>query len=442
MTEKFDKYKRNIPKAFAVGNNPVITALIKGFSGEDEEISKQIENTKAQLFVRTAEGQFLDRLANSRGVSRPVSLGLLDSEFQELIPNLSLKAKQVRKTFYDTADVFWGPTFSRANITTANFEPFLISIGEELRISVDNGPLQKIKVLSNDLAVNGTATAEEVQKILSRVKGITATIVTDALTGARQINIRTNTPGAVGNIEIFSDSTILGPTKLDLEAKKYELNQLDQRVSIYEIRPNELVIEIPAIVPKLKRTLRGSHHFHADSTIEPPVPPANEIWQGSFFYNPDGSSATYTVSRQKAVIQDTLAKGNVYTKVTVDDSSAFLDKSGILIFDWGGPNEEVGVRFRGVPNSNTVLLDPSYKFVKDHLPNETINALVSQVPYIPRRSGDDLAIYLTSPSDARQVVQEILESLAAAGVIVNFVILAPDYKYLIDNPYLDTDDSL
>lgn len=441
MTEKFNKYKRNIPKPFKVGNNPVITALVEGFAQEDTEISQQIQNTKAQLFVRTAEGQFLDRLANSVGVERPVTLGLLDSEFQELIPNLSLKAKQLRKTFYDTADVFWGPKFSRANVTTSGFEPFLISVGEKLIISVDNGDTQTIKVLSNDLEVNGTATAEEVQAILSRIRNVTAEIVTDALTGDRQINIRTNTPGAVGNIEIFEDSTILGSSKLSFDSGKYELNQLDQRVCIYEIRPNEVVIEIPAIVPKLKRTLSGSHHFHEDSTLEPVIAPGNGQWLGSFFYNPDGSSATYTVSKQKATILEVLAKGNVYTKVTVDNSNEFLDKSGVLIFDWGGSNEEVGVRFRGVPNSNTVLLDPSYKFIKDHGINEIINVLISQTPYSPKRSGEDLAIYLTSPSDARLVVQNILSSLAAAGVIVNFVILAPEYKYLIDNPYLDDDDA-
>jgi hypothetical protein len=434
MTEKFEKYKRNLPKPFKVGQNPVITALIEAFAETDTETSQQIENTKAQLFVRTAEGQYLDRLASSLGVSRPVSLGLLDSEYQELVPNLSLKAKQVRKTFYDTADVFWGPLFSRANVTTTNFEPFLISVGEYLLVSVDNGPIQKIKVLSNDLQTNGTASAEELSNILQRIKGVAPQILTDALTGNKQLNLRTNTPGAIGNIEIYSGSTILGTSKIDLVAKKYETNQLNQRVTIYEIRPNEVVIEIPAVVPKLRRSLKGSHHFHEDSTLE-------ESWVGSFFYNPSGSQASYTVSRQKAVIQENLAKGNVFTKVTVDDTSSFGTSTGTLIFDWGGPNEEVGIKFRGIPNSNTVLLDPSYKFRFDHVSGETINALVSQTPYIPRRSGDDYAIYLTSPSDARVVVQEILKSLAAAGIIINFVILAPSYKYAIDNPYLTSDDA-
>ena len=48
-------------------------------------------------------------------------------------------------------------------------------------------------------------------------------------------------------------------------------------------------------------------------------------------------------------------------------------------------------------------------------------------------------IYLTSSTQAREVIQGILQTLAAAGVVVNFVIAAPEYKYLIDNPYLTTD---
>lgn len=437
---KIDKYYRTVPKIYKPENNPVMKAILQALAGGDAEIEQQIQNTKAQLFVRTAEGQNLDKLANSLGVSRPTSLGLTDAEYQELIPNLSLKAKQVRKAFYDTADVFWGPLFSRTNVQTINAETFDINPGEELLISIDDGEVQTIKVLSNDVAVPGAATADEVAAILSRIEGTTISTIEDSITGDKYVNIRTNTPGPRGAIEIFQ-SSILGASKLNFEVKKYELREQDQRVMLYEINPNEVVVEIPAVVPALRRTLKGSHHFHADSTLEPEVAPANGQWQGSFFFDPSGATATYTVTGQSASLDQTINPGDVLTSITVDDTSGLESSNGILIFGWGTENEEQPVRFRGVPNSKTILIDPSYIFSKAHAAGEKVNVILDQRPYAPRRDGTDLAIYLTSPSDAREVVQEILKTLAAAGIILNFVILAPSYRYLCDNPYLVEDNA-
>jgi hypothetical protein len=433
---KLDKILRSMPKIYDAANNPVVNALLRGFAGSDDDISTQIQNTKAQLFVRTAEGQNLDKLANSLGVSRPVSLGLTDTQFQELIPNLSLKPKQIRKAFYDTAEVFWGPLFIHANTQTLNAAPFNVSPGDLIEISVDNGDIQKVKALTTDIAIPGSATAQEIVNMLSRFVGVVPSIVTDSVSNLDYVNLRTVTPGPSGDLTIIA-SSMVGSSKLNFVVKRHELIQQDQRVAIYEIRPNEVIIEIPAIVPALRRTLKGSHHFHQDSTLEGPIPPGNGIWQGSFLFDSMGTEQSFTVSEQAAITQETLLKGNVYTKVTVDSTSKFKDVSGNLIFGWGLNSQEEPIRFRGVPNSKTVLLDPSYVFKNTQPSGTPINVLFNLTPYVPRQDGTDLAIYLTSPSDARTVVQAILESLAAAGVIVNFVILAPTYVYLIDNPYLD-----
>jgi hypothetical protein len=283
--KKIEKFIRSTPKIYKPGENPVITAFLEAFAQEDDTACEQIANTKAQLFVRTAEGQPLNKLANSLGVSRPVELGLDDATFQELIPNLSLKAKQVRKAFYDTSDVFWGPLFSRANMETVNFETFDLQVGDQLVVKIDSRETQTIAVLTGDVATPGAATAEEVVNILNRIDGATPSIIEDAITGDVKINLRTNTPGPLGAVEIFNTSTMVGTGKLEFPITKRELRDQDQRVMIYEIRPNEVLIEIPAVVPALRRTLKGSHHFHQDSTLESPVPTANGIWQGSFFFD-------------------------------------------------------------------------------------------------------------------------------------------------------------
>lgn len=111
------------------------------------------------------------------------------------------------------------------------------------------------------------------------------------------------------------------------------------------------------------------------------------------------------------------------------------------MLNFGRMTQEVPIKYRGVPNANTILIDPSYVFKNDHASGQIINVISAQEPFTPNKDGSDYAIYLTSPSGAREVVQEILATLAAAGIIVKFLILAPKYKYLIDNPYLPDDDA-
>lgn len=434
------RYINTIPKVFRPETNRVVFALLQAMALSDDDVENSIATAKADLFVRTATGRELNKLANSLGVDRPATLGLTDQEYQNLVPNLSLKPKTIRKAFYDTADVFWGPLFSRANVTSRNFEPFNVSAGDSFSLAIDNGAPKTIKVLAGQIAIPGSATAEEIVAILSRFQNITASVLVDQVTGDKAVNIRTNAPGPAGVVNVLS-STGFTTSSVDIPNGKFTILNLDQRVAIYNLENNELLIEIPAIVPALRRTLLGSHHFHADATLESPVPPANGIWQGSFFYNPTGSVDTKTVSSQRAQLGAPITKGQVYTSLLVTFTKPFENPSGNVIFDFGTSKEEGPVFYRGIPNTSTILLDPSYVFKFDHSIGSTINVVTQSIPYVPSRTGKDLAIYLTSPSGAREEVQKILETLKAAGIVLKFVILAPRYKYIIDNPYISTDDA-
>ena len=440
MSNSLNRFISTLPKTFNPEANRVMYALLYAIALSDDDVQASIEEAKKQLFVRTATGKNLEKLGNSLGVAKPLSLGLTDTEFQELIPNLSLKPKTIKKAFYDTADIFWGPLYSRANLTSNNFAPFSLSLGDELLVSVNNGVVQNIKILPGDLAVNGTATAEEVKAILGRIKGATIEILEESLTGNEYINIRTNAPGSTGSIEIYT-SSMVGVSKLDLTLGAVDILNLDQRVSIYNIRPNELLIEIPAIIPALRRTLKGSHHFHADATIEPPRGAVQGVWQGSFIFSPNGQSGPFTLSGQTCQLQQLINKGDVYTSIAVNDNSNMLESSGDIILDFGRATQEGPIKYRGIPNSNTILIDPGYTFKFNHPIGSQINVVHARQPYVPRKSGQDLAVYLTSPSGAREVVQAILVSLAAAGIVIQFKILAPIYKYILDNPYLSSDDA-
>lgn len=428
---KLAKFIKFMPPELKPQSNPILNALLSAFAGSDEEIMQQLINTKAQLFVKTAEGTYLDRLASNFGVSRPFSLGLLDADFQQLIPNLSLKQKQISKSFYDTMDVFWGPLFSRANTNGSVNEPFNVVIGDLFEIRVDGGAIQRINVAPGDVKNPGNATAEEVVRIFGKFTGITVEIVEDPSSSNRRLNIRTNTPGTRGSIEFLNGFGAVGIQ----QNFKFRVTDLTQRTVLYQIKPGEILIELPAIVPTLRRTLKGSHHFHATTDIEPVIPPNDTPWQGAFSYSKDQNP--FVVTQTKTTILQTVLKGSVLSEITVSDSAQFPVTGGKLIFSFGKDEEEQPVGYITVPNGNTILIDPGYSFENTHLSGSTINLLLANqvTPYKPRKDGSDLAVYLTSPANARDVVQDILRSLTAAGISVSFLVLLPTYTYLIDNPY-------
>ena len=675
--------------------NPVLNAVLRGFAEADDEIGEALDATKASLFVRTAEAQQLDVIASSLGVSRPGSLGISDTAFQNLVPPLSLRAKQVRQSFYNAMDAFYGPEFSRANLITTVTAPFdlrvfsnnLVTIQDTLTFTVDDGSAQSVIVRSSDLSTSGQMTALELNNLLSdNLIGITSEILSDPLTDEESIRMRTNSPGLrgsllysgnrktttilslvvtdrnVGNQTITvgvtglfqegdiitiddslqftiqdvqeiggesillldDDTTLIDPAKtppseitelirneaIDLfPTAKAELINQDQRTVVYELRPNEVIIELPAVLPSLERGLKGSLHLHNgpilnnlifrgestttilpddlfENAVESIVPSAEirvdsvsgnevtltgafaeiqigdtislfdsdlqrviaqsvvtgidnsdefllsivpafasmgdtitliqrphyydvtsneswitynqdtrvlsfdpppgqdidiyeytitnsqdstqsfkafvrvdnrlspaedqQIWEGSFIFDPGGTQTSFTVSGESAIITgdaitgvDTLAAGRVFPRVNVDpDTNNLPTTSGLAVIGYGSSSQEASlIRYRGRAADNIIELDPSFIFTKNQPSGTYINIVSTATPFTPDRVGNDYPIYLTSSTEARIVVQDILSSLAAAGVVVTFVALAPEYKYLIDNPYLTDDDA-
>ena len=608
-------WQENVP-------NPVLNAVLRGFAEADDEITTQLQNTKAQLFVRTAENQFLDVIASSLGVSRPGSLGLSDTAFQNLVPPLSLGAKQVRQSFYNAMDAFYGPEFSRANLITLDTATFDIrfsvstanpQIQDTLAFSVDDNDSQSLVIRSDDLVTSGAMTALELSNLLNNdLVGVTAEVLVDPISKSETVRVRTNTPGLRGSLEFIGtrrttttrsvmitakmdssqtltvtgatgffaagdtittgnnlsftilnvselmsgdtellleeeidglDLTVAGADTIALQIRnediplfstvKAELLKQSQRTAVYEINPNEVIIELPAVIPTLERGLRGALHLHngpllnilinrgeTTSIIVPDAlfennstntydiasdlpftydqstrvlditptagqeidvyeftltntveeedgsfnsfvffvrvdnrlsPATNrDIWVGAFIFDPTGSETSFTVTGESAVITgdaisgaDTLAAGRVFPRVNVDpDTNTLPTESGLAVIGYGSESQEASlIRYRGRAADNIIELDPSFVFTNNQPAGTYINIVSTSTPFVPDRFGAAYPIYLTSSTEARTVVQDILTSLAAAGVVLNFVVLAPDYKYLIDNPYLTDDDA-
>ena len=216
----------------------------------------------------------------------------------------------------------------------------------------------------------------------------------------------------------------------DFDFEKIELHQQPLRTVLYEVNQNEIIIELPALVSNLTRDNNTAHYFHADQTLE------SNNWKGHFFYDPKGTTTNISVSNIRCKLTADIQKNQNYTFINVDNAAPFIDQTGYLVFDWNLNNEESPIYYRSIPNTNTIVIDPTYKFKQNHTSNSYVNFINERVAHIPSITGEDLAIYFNAPVEARKVVQSLLNQLQALGVTITFVILAPEVPYLITNPYL------
>jgi hypothetical protein len=332
--DKFQRMSKSIPSLYKPETNTYIRGLLKSWGLLDDQITVEIQNTKEQLFVETAQAKNLDRLGSNVGVTRSSELGIDDGDFRGLVPVLSFFPKQVRRTIISLLDVFWGEGFTRPNISSGNTEPFnfgpetaltgtltfkkgelivrgigtnflaelqpgdyikpaLVSGLQYMKVSgvIDNTTLQLSIAWDDNTSVNVAAQKGTTQTLIYKVDGLvektirfipsafedltavtldelvaflnsngehkphlTASIFLDPVLGSK-LNLRTNTPGLRGSIQILGGSAN-APTILNFAAQI----ATETRAKVIEINPNEIVVQIPSSVPVLRRTLKGSAH--------------------------------------------------------------------------------------------------------------------------------------------------------------------------------------
>ncbi len=332
---KLDRYYQTIPSIYNPKNNTVNGALVQAWAQEDEGIATEIINANEQLFVATAVNGYLTNLGLNVDVPRPLYVALSDVYYRDLIYAVSYAPKQVRKTMYDVLDVFWGPTYSRANVNSNNAQNYNfggdsgltgtltftkngntvvgqgtlftteLAVGDYIKITgqnnstfnkvvniinnttlvvedkflnstitatarayspkiltikIDNDPQIDLVVIPKYISNLGAATAEEISSALNgNGSNSTASSTRKDLTTNRYVNLRTNTTGSFGQIQVIGGTAnvILNfPTTINT------IDTLQFNTVIYEINPREIVLKIPRLVAKLTRSLRGAIHIN------------------------------------------------------------------------------------------------------------------------------------------------------------------------------------
>lgn len=141
-------------------------ALVYALSRGDQYLQDTARGAWDQMFLSTAEGSFLDRLAGEVGVSRPSDVGMSDVVFRELAIRLSSE-KITYKALWEILEVFYGRSAVRATIETEVDAPYDLSDLSQLIIDVD-GTEYPITFAAADFADINQAQAIEVAATITR----------------------------------------------------------------------------------------------------------------------------------------------------------------------------------------------------------------------------------------------------------------------------------
>ncbi len=144
-----------------------VDAVLEALSTGDAHNARTAEAVHDQLFIVTAEGQFLDQKLADSGVVRPGDVGLSDEAFRELGITITAR-KQVRDLISEVLEIFYGPETSRATALTDLVEPYFLEDGDNLLVKLDDSTEAQIIFSSDDFTNINAATAQEVADAITK----------------------------------------------------------------------------------------------------------------------------------------------------------------------------------------------------------------------------------------------------------------------------------
>lgn len=111
--------------------------------------------------------------------------------------------------------------------------------------------------------------------------------------------------------------------------------------------------------------------------------------------------------------------------VLVENSDGFPNQSGNLIFDYGGPTQELA-QYIAVPSNNSILLSPINSLQFDHPVGQEVRLIQNKAPVDLPINGEGYEFFITDVVGGRVYAQDLIRQVIAAGISLVFTVLFPD----------------
>lgn len=181
-----------------------------------------------------------------------------------------------------------------------------------------------------------------------------------------------------------------------------------------------------ALVPGVSRVERiGLSNVGSKVIVTDAIPNTVSRITGTYVWD---QAATFVLSSNTAVINNPIQAGKI-VRLLNTSSNKMSATGGFLIFDYGRNTQEGPIRYLYKPTDNTIALDPSYTFKFSHQAGSPIVAISRKGPHQMSGRATEYPGYITDPSDARFILQDLIRSVKSAGIFVNFLVRYPEQLY-------------
>jgi len=182
------------------------------------------------------------------------------------------------------------------------------------------------------------------------------------------------------------------------------------------------------------RTTEGSQEYQVtggtanailsfDTSLQQDPDLIDPVYPSAYLFDPTGQ--LFTVTGVSTELAAAIPAGSVQSAISVSSASAFPNKPGKILLNFGRSEQEGPVTYNSRPNNSTLLIDASYVFQNEHSVGRKVN-FISDQPTIPRVTGVDYPVYIVGTEEARAAAQKLIQQLLAAGVVIRFIIEFPE----------------
>jgi hypothetical protein len=191
-----------LPQRMRSGKQPVLRALTKSINADYAKVNQLIQNCIDQFFLTTATGKYLVQLGEQEGFVMPQNSGLDVRAYRILVPLMVSSPKQIKRTFEEIIESFYGVDRTRPSTISLVPEPYALIDGDDLWVTTEKETV-KIAFLQSKVSNINAVTAPELAAIINSSQGaIFADTSTDKATGFRYLRLTTTTIGASASMHI------------------------------------------------------------------------------------------------------------------------------------------------------------------------------------------------------------------------------------------------
>jgi hypothetical protein len=146
---------------------------------------------------------------------------------------------------------------------------------------------------------------------------------------------------------------------------------------------------------------------------------------GPYVWDP---KASFVLSADTITSSTAIQAGKTAKLLTLTSANSLPETGGMIVLDYGQNHQEGPIRYLYKAN-NILALDPSYVFQFNHDAGYSVTGVSHRGPHQMSGTGAEYAPYITNPAQAREILQELITSVASAGIFIDFLIRYPTQLY-------------